>query len=367
MKKIAFITRHSVANYGSLLQAYGLQKILLNLGYEVVCIDYTNEDEQPNNIAKAFLKDSKWNKSFMKRNFYKLVQVPIKRNMFLKFKEFRKAMLIESSNEYISLSDLRMNFPKADVYCTGSDQVWNYIHGKEIDEAYFLSFLPDDKKRISYASSFGGDAVLKTHKDKIRQLLSKYDSISVREITGINFLNEIDIHGSLVLDPTLLLDKDEWNELTTFVNKPEKYVLVYQLQPNKRFNEYAKKFARLKKLPLIRISPSIHHIFRSGKFIHMPEVGEFLSYIKDATYFLTDSFHGTAFAINFNVQFIDILPGDNNGRNLSILQITNLNDRILKDYSDFNIFDKQINYDNVNRIIKKMRNESINYLVDSID
>lgn len=101
---------------------------------------------------------------------------------------------------------------------------------------------------------------------------------------------------------------------------------------------YAKKFADSVGLPLYRISPSLHQITRGGKFIYLPDLGDFLSFIKNCTYFITDSFHGTVFALIFNKQFVEILPNNNTGsRNQSILQLTGLMDRIIIDFNDFSI------------------------------
>ena len=101
-------------------------------------------------------------------------------------------------------------------------------------------------------------------------------------------------------------------------------------------SDYANKFAQHIDLPLLRISPTLHQYARGGKFVYLPDMGDFLSYIKNSTYFITDSFHGTAFALNFNCQFIEILPNNKTGvRNQSILQLTGLQDRIISNYNDF--------------------------------
>lgn len=89
-------------------------------------------------------------------------------------------------------------------------------------------------------------------------------------------------------------------------------MLIYEIHNNPRLDTYAKYFAAYVGLPLVRITPTLHQAVRGGKMVLLPNIGEFLSYIKNATYMVTDSFHGTAFAINFNTQFIEVLPNTKN-------------------------------------------------------
>ena len=145
----------------------------------------------------------------------------------------------------------------------------------------------------------------------------------------------------------------------------KKYVLVYQIHNDRKLGLYAKHFAKSIGLPLIRISPYLHQISREGKLVWLPELGEFLSYIKHCSYFITDSFHGTAFALIFNKQFFEILPNNNTGsRNLSILRLTGLENRIVSNYNDFDIIKKRIDYNKVNAILAEERLKSIKILKD---
>ena len=116
------------------------------------------------------------------------------------------------------------------------------------------------------------------------------------------------IESEQVLDPTLLIDKNEWSKYITKNVVKEEYVLVYQIHNDQKLNAYAKMFAKKSGLKLVRVSPIFHQFKRGGKFVYLPDIGEFLSLVKNAKYLITDSFHGTAFAINFNTQFIEVLP-----------------------------------------------------------
>ena len=196
--------------------------------------------------------------------------------------------------------------------------------------------------------------------------LSKYDCLAVREDSAVSILRNIGLSGMQVLDPTLLMDKTFWNSLCEPI-KYKNYILVYQLGNNKTLTDYAIKVAKLKRMPLIRVSPSLHQAFRGGKFVFLPSIGEFLSLIKNAECLITDSFHGTAFAINFGTQFIEVLPTNStSSRNVSILRLTGLTGRILNSPNNLNIIDEIIDYDKIETIISNERKNSLKILNDML-
>ncbi|MGN0450343.1 MAG: polysaccharide pyruvyl transferase family protein [Ruminococcus sp.] len=362
---VAYLTRHTVSNYGSVLQAFATQTALEKLGCNPVCINYYRSDEKPKELVHTLLQCSKWNKNALTRLVYMLTQKPVYSYAGKRFEQYRKIVKV-TDREYNCEQDLIDDCPEADVYMTGSDQVWNTITCDKIDPVYFMSFLKDGQKRFSYAASFGGSEVKDKDKPVISNLLKKYDSVSIRENSGVRIAEELGINASQVLDPTLLLTKDEWDKIIPKRECSEKYVLVYQLHPNKNFDKYAKAFAKSKGLKLYRISQCFHHTVRSGKFICCPPVEEFLWYIKNAEYFLTDSFHGTAFAIGLNTQFVDILPKSYSERISSILELIGCENRILKSYDDFSITDNRIDFDEVNRKIETERQKSYDTLRNMI-
>lgn len=108
-------------------------------------------------------------------------------------------------------------------------------------------------------------------------------------------------------------------------------------------------------------------MFKSGKAVYLPDISAFLSYIKNAEFMITDSFHGTAFAINFNTPFIDILPGETKTRNQSILELTGLTNRILGSYDDYSFIDKKTDFTKANEIILQKRPQSIETLKNMLE
>ena len=366
--KVDVITRHAIGNYGSILQTYATQKVIEKLGYECEIIDYQRNEEKGSMIWKTLLNNSnKWNKNIFTKTIYRILQEP---NCMLQYKTFSKfqKQLLNKTIEYNTKEELENNLPKADIFCVGSDQVWGAIGNQECDSVYYLDFVPNNYKCISYSASIGKDKITPEIKKCIKKYLPRFSSILVREKSAVDIIKKEGIDNvDLVLDPTLLLNKDEWNNLCKNVPiKKKKYVLVYQLHDNKDFQKYAKKFAKKVNLPLIRICPSAQNLTRGGKPVFLPTPQEFISYFRDAEYVITDSFHGTVFSIIYNKKIVDILPKITGTRITSILELLGIENRILRSYDDFSIIEKEINYSKVNTILEKNKNISIKKLKEAI-
>lgn len=364
--KAAVITRHAIINYGSLLQALATQKTIEKLGYSCDIIDYIRDDESYRNHEKTLLKRKpNWYNNPIKRALYLSLRQP---ESILAGKRFEKEQkeYLHLTKRYTNAKELVVDKPKADVYITGSDQVWGPVEDGSYDSSYCLSFTDDKDKRISYAASFGRTEMTEELTGYYKKWLSRYDNVAVREDSAVQMLSDMGISASQVLDPTLLIDANEWSKYLKPI-KHKEYVLVYQLHNDKKLGEYAKKVADAKGLPLIRISASFHQITREGKFVWCPSMGEFLSYIKNANCMITDSFHGTAFAINFNTPFVEVLPNNNTGtRNMSILKLTGLSGRILKNHENIQLANEKIDFSYANNIIKEKRKESVSILKDML-
>lgn len=360
--KALVITRHAISNYGSLLQAYATQKVLQTLGYECEIIDYIRDDESYFNREKTLLKRKKdWNKNPIKRFIYLMLRQPESVLSGWRF-EKERSKILNLTERYNTYEKLKNGYPKADIYITGSDQVWGPTEDGSYDPVYCLKFLPRHTKKISYAASFGRTEMNDSIRNYYKENLSKYKYLTVREDSAVQLIQKFGLTVQQVIDPTLLLSSEEWLKLCGGIQKG-KYILVYQLHNDSQLGVYAKKIAKAKGLPLIRLSTSFHQILRPGRLVWNPEITKFLKYIAGAECLITDSFHGTAFAINLNVQFIEILPNNSTGtRNQSILKLTGLTNRILTDVNDISLAFKKINYTEVNKIIQQERLKSIRIL-----
>lgn len=360
--KIATIAFHRAINYGALLQVYALQKKIEDLGGECIILDYRNA-----------LLESKHKK--MKITYCKSV-VDLRRLTFLakdnnkkydKFKVFSNEYL-KLSNLYETIDELKKDEKNYDKFITGSDQVWNSnITGG--DPAYFLNFTDDISKRNSYAASFGFEEIPEEHRELYYDMLKDYNYMSVREEQGANIIKSLfnkDI--PTVIDPTLLVSKEEWYQMSIDYKKHKRYILIYGFGGSKNLMGFAQNLSKKTGCKIVHISnPYFKKI--GWKYERSPGPKEFLGLVKNAEYVLTNSFHGTAFSINFNKNFfVEFLPESQNvnSRLINILKLFDLEDRQIMS-EDTSISDNVIDFERVNKMLDFERNKSQQFLKDLIN
>lgn len=366
---IKVITRHAPSNYGSMLQSIATIRTIERLGHECEIIDYQRPDERG---LKSVLTQASRKKAYanpIKKLLYVGIRYPLEKYAQVRFDKMRSKYL-KMTSRCSSHQDLK-NL-KADAFMTGSDQVWGPTIDGRYDSAYFLQFVDSNTPKLAYAASFGKTKFDERTVAEYKSMLAEYDKIAVRENSAVKMLHDWGLNNCLgqVLDPTLLLDSEEWkrllvNECDSRKYEGKKYILVYQIHNDSKLSDYAKRLAKHTGLELLRVNPMLHQKYRGGKFICCPDLGEFLALIDNASCIVTDSFHGTCFAINFGKQFIEILPNNATGtRNQSILELTGLSNRILRDFNDYSLLDKPIDYGRVHEILKNERAESIQVMKD---
>lgn len=331
--KIGIITIHKINNYGSVLQAYALQKACELLGYEAEIIDYNFPNKAHENNKFYVHLNSQPNEPLWIKILFTLDLVRQHKGI----KAFVRNYQHLSEKQYDSPEELKTNAPKYDVYITGSDQLWNPHHCNG-DPAFMLHFAPDSALKISYAASIGINKLPKDLYPLYKVLLSRYTYISVRENSGVNVIKDITgKDASVVLDPTLLLNRNQWNEIALPKRKfKNKYVLCYFL--NYTFNafpyvdelsQYIHKqtgyeIVRVARPPRCLGAPHTHYEVGAS-----PE--EFLALIRDAEMVLTTSFHGTAFAVNYGKPVFTIVHDckTSDSRQVSLMHILGLDDQVL--------------------------------------
>lgn len=368
-KKVELITLQNVPNYGSVLQCYATEQMIKELGYDIETINYLPERMTKFGMLKNIkYKTKKLEKSLLLRTIARVIIYPSYIMRFNTFNKFRKKYLNMTKKVYKNYNDLLSNVPIADIYCTGSDQVWNSEWNDEIDKSLFLEFAPKGKRRIAYAASFGKKELVEKEKSITKEMLEKYDRISLRESSGVEIVESLGIKNSVnVVDPTLLLSGDDWRKISSNKYNNKDYILVYNLNRNKKIDNYANRLSKKTGLKVIYLSYQIHEFYKKGKMICNPKVEDFISLIDSAKYVISDSFHATAFSLNLNTQFVIVYPGKFSTRLQSLLELLNLENRVAENEEDLSIVLNEIDYGKVNKKLKKMREESKKWLKDSLE
>lgn len=378
-KRIGIITIVKVNNYGAELQAYALQKKLNLMGHDAEIIDYLfykNKAHIKEKVSQPFypFPFRKRIKELIEPWYNRIRCLPYwksKQKRDRAFDAFHQKNTRFSSVCYTSYSQIYRNPPEYDVYCVGSDQVWNPGCFTNLSP-YFVSFAPKGKRRISYASSFGVKELPVSACEKYKELLMQMDAIGVREDTGVNIVDGLIGRIAVkVADPTLLLTAEEWLSIARYEKVPaEKYILLYVLKDSEYIKQIALEISRRKELKVVRICKEAYK--QEKKLSGIIDIldaapDDFLGLIDKAEMILTNSFHGTVFSILFRKEFYTILnpKNDNNTRQISLLRDMGLEERIVfeGEFVEKNRIDYYECSCKLNSLIKK----SEAYLIDAIE
>lgn len=331
-------------NYGGTLQAYALKHTIEKLGFEVNHINY-------NFGGKKSMKD--------------IVKKAVYYNREKKFNKFKKENLglTRKVNSFEKFED------DYDIYVAGSDQIWNQRIPLSVRKNFYLDFVKD-KKKIAYAASVGSDTVEENEKEKISDLLNRLDYISIREKTGVKLYQQLTSKKiENVLDPTLLLTRNEWDSLPSAYDKKENYIFSYTLGADKSVIEKIDEIAEKMNKKIIEISYK-RNFKNELRNENNAGPNEFLKLLKNSDYVLTNSFHGMVFSIIYGKDFWVFKRGNMNSRIQDLLDILNLKDRIIdleekSDLSDEKLKEK-INYDEVYKKLEKEKDKSLKFLKEAL-
>lgn len=388
--KIGIVTYVKCDNYGAELQAFALQWKLNSLGYdaEVINLEKRNIDMKRNpdvilgaikqrfkqegvfaivSIVRKFLETKK---RITDEDKYKAINEN-KHKLFENFFENK----VRHSEKYYSLDEIsNATDLKYDVYIAGSDQIWNYIHTDRLD-VYFLMFANKFKaKKISYAASVSIYDIPKKWRAAYKTYFENIDVLSVRELHGAELVSKYsNKKAEVVLDPTFLLTKEDWvREVANDCGVEGDYLLIYTLSGSPHIRKMAHDIARRLNLKVVNIKSGYSDEPDDGT-INVYEIGpaEWVGLWSKAKYVVTDSFHGTAFSINFNIPFTTLVNPNSmmNSRVLSILKIMNLESRIVYDNlkGDLKPNDIALDFTETNRILKQWKEKSLNFLLHALN
>lgn len=398
--KIGIITYwQSNDNYGQLLQCWALQQFLSKkMGHSpflirfkryapVVIPPIARKESAFKHLLKnlkrilgiilvlPYLKDKR-RRIHIKAELYRQQELEKyfqKKNVGRDFQRFLWDNVKCSELEYSTLEELRQNPPSADAYITGSDQVWNYdLHPEEL-AAFFLQFGKDSTKRIAYAPSIGHVTLPENLKKTLAEYLSVFDGISVREKSATSIVKDCGYDATHVLDPTMLLNSNDYNFIATTNADRDPYIFIYSMNyentgdlPWENIREYAEK-----QHYSIRVTPGsgytpTRELFEGVEYDYST-ISSWIANIKASELVVTASFHGIVFAILFHKRFIFTpLKGmfsSSNSRALDLIDSLELHGQVWRENNDFGqIINNTIDWEAVDEHLSQLRIDSVSFL-----
>ena len=344
--KIGILTLPLHTNYGGILQAYALQTVLERMGHSVVLLKKTRFSlkAKVKKIAKKCL-------GCLENNEVSLAIDEFKKTYFKNWMNLG----CWSQKELNSL----------DVIIVGSDQVWRNWGKNWNILLYFLDFAQNMSiKKYAYSVSFGKDewALSSSQTERCKKLILQFSKVSVREKHGLELCKRyLNVNAEWLLDQTLLLVKEDYKSILHFHKKTEKKLVSYILDHNEKKDAILITFVKLYDDCYVDINKKIIY---KGKEGVLPAVECWLNEMMNAKFLITDSFHGTAFAINFEIPFV-VLTNEDRGQSRlqSILDMFGLQERLALDMEDaVKIAEQPIQWDSVRKIKQCYREKSISFL-----
>lgn len=358
--KGAIMTFNQAINYGAVLQMYALQNTIKKMGFECEVIDY---------------RSPSLTELYRKKNFKDWINIRqlynwLFRNAYIRynyngFSEFIKNHVVMSSKAYYQKQDLNELNEVYDWFIAGSDQVFN-LFCSNFDKNYFLTFVKDSNKKKSYAASLGLEIIPDELEDEYYELLHDFNAISIREKTGARVLEKLLKKECVVnIDPTLLLEKKDWEKIVQHYKCENPYILVYVLSEDKVLFDFARKIAKKENKRIIYVND---RFFKKVGMKNLRNVApeEWLGLLMNADAIVTNSFHGIAFSVRFEKRFFPFLLNKNqrvNSRIVDFLKLVEL-DFLLEKCATVENEETYIEYDKVNKILEREKKKSITYLYE---
>lgn len=368
--KIGILTFHWTVNYGGVLQAYALQQTLKDLGHTPIFINYHNEGE----VLKALpfyrkILHKGWNVTanllFGRKKREKRTQI------------FRAEHLRISSNLCRSEEELRKE-EKMDLYIVGSDQVWNPELTSNVS-VYLLRFASNSPK-IAYAASFGKKTVAEKYYPVFQEELAQFKKVSVREEDALALLEKMGVYGAkVVLDPVLLLSREQWKNVASICPVKQDYILCYYMPTRdssvtSAIKTLAEQIAEKTGYRIVNIGKKEYEKLKFWE-CNLLESGpaEFVALFAGAKYVVTNSFHGTAFSLKNNVPFFVpvnfSIPEDKrlSNRIECLLRMFGCSERIVDSSTKIELKElPSIDFERINRVMEDCICDSVDFLKSAL-
>lgn len=350
MAKINLLTLHYADNNGAVLQTYATCEILQRLGHDVTLIN---------------LKDSSVYKRFL-RSMYCYELIP----RYIRFQRFRDKYFAKQTQLMFKLETKKI--PPCDYTIIGSDQVWNLDITYPLQKyTYFLDFVNDGSKKLALASSFGKSVWDATsHTKKVKDLLSDFTAISVRETSGVDICQDVfGVDALAVVDPTVALNDFSHIIDTTPKLSHEIRFFLFKQTYSLEVIDYLMERTGLAGRNIGAQNTVLQKYLNVNYWMHSPK--EWLEGIRDAEIFLSDSFHGVACSVILHKQFIALCADEKKFERIrSLLKLLHLENRIVLNFEDckarYNELMKPIDYSFVDSIIQQKQQEFFLFITTNI-
>lgn len=346
--KVLSITLHSIYNPGSALQAYALNAYLKKIGIDNEIIDYRPYYAT---IGKNKIK------GFLRNILYYKNRSKIK-DLYTRFMAEYMDLTPQKYTTFLALND---NPPQADIYITGSDQLWNIDYDCGRDEAYYLKFI-NGVKKVSYSTSVGKRYISEREQEYLKSNLSEFSNLAVREKSTSVLLSRIfEKPVQWVCDPVFLLEPDDYMKFVSD-NKYGDYIVVYLSARSKKLDDLLEK---LKEKTGYKIIQAGGHTKRCNADVLLPAIGpkEFISLIFHSKLVVCSSFHAIAFSHIFHKNFVCLLPEPNGERITSLLSLSGLESKIMNDVEKIEEYYKAPDYNYVENKLQPFIQASKDYLL----
>jgi len=346
-------------SYGAVMQCLATQKAFLKAGYKTVFLN-TKVD------FPVFRKNNTFSNIF--RN---VRDVPYSADIKEKYKRFDEftEKYIDKTKRHYSYEELSDHPPEFDMFLTGSDQTFN-LNLPVFSKTFYLDFIKN-KPKFSYGSCFGEEIsnFNNNQKEYMKKCLGDYDKISVRTKASRDFVKELTgIVPEIVLDPTLLLEYEDYKEYISEYCENENYILFYTIKGSAWLAEQVENISAKTGLKVICIHMKRpYEIGRGFKYIASAGPSEFLSLINNAKMVITSSFHATVFSMLFHKQFASYVFSRETGNRISsLLEGAGLDERLFIECGNAIGFDSYIDYKMVEEKINKLREPSYRFIKDTV-
>lgn len=385
-KKIGLAIVYKYPDYGSMLQALATQLILTNLGYDSEAINTDILQLSINKRKYKYFAQNIFDLSIVREKskiIGKKLRIKIDRKIGnnqrtreTAFKVFCKKYF-KQSRAFVSWNELSKECRNYDAVLVGSDQLW--LPSNVVADYYTLSFVPDDVKRISYATSFGISEIPVRYERVYSKMLSRINHLSAREYSGQKIIKNLTGRDvPLVCDPALLLEASKWDAIASKGRIiQEKYVFCYFMGDNPKQRNFARRLADKEGLKIVSLLHLDQYIASDEHYADITPYNvspaDFINFVKNAEYICTDSFHGTVFSILYSKSFFTFKRFNKktslstNTRIYSLLDKLDLLSRLFNADEDINTDLHIYNYVEIQKNLDKFRVDSMTYLKDSLE